>query len=137
MRVRPAKESDLEFVRLTRNAGRKHFTRDNREVSPEDQELWWKTGAFDLDIFETEDGEPVGYALLTVREFRGAPREFISLAVAPEHQGKGWGTEIYRHYRHQLAEIRADNHASRRAAEKAGYQQIAVTLDGKVVMYSS
>ena len=115
MRVRRATIDDLEFIRETRNAGRYNMTRDTSLIRPHDSEVWWASKP-NVWIAE-DDGTRVGYAVL--RQVDGDM--FISLAVAPEQQGKGYGTLIYRHF-HPLvkAEIWTWNHASRRAAEKAG-----------------
>lgn len=128
MHVRPATLDDLEFIRETRNAGRHNMTRDTSVVHRHDSEAWWasRPNAWIAEV----DGEPVGYAVL--RE--NGDGTYISLAVTPEHRGNGYGTEIYRHF-HPIvkAEIWVWNYASRRAAEKAGYQLISIDGD-KVVM---
>lgn len=128
MRVRRATVDDLDFIRETRNAGRYNMTRDTSLIHPHDSEVWW---ASNPDAYVAEvDGEPVGYAVL-----REEGHQFwISLAVAPEHQGRGYGTLIYRHFQPLVkAEIWKTNVASRRAAHKAGMRVISTT-DDKVVM---
>lgn len=140
MRVRRATVDDLEFIRETRNAGRHQMTRDTSVIYPYDSEVWWASGplayiAEDVTPVHSASAAPnlpfrVGYAVL-----REVDNElFISLAVAPQHQGKGYGTAIYRHF-HPLvkAEIWDWNTASRRAAEKAGLRVVSEG-DGKVVM---
>lgn len=107
--------AQLERVRQIRNACREWMTRDTREIDPDDQVSWWNAAERELYLF---DG--VAYALLTQRE----GETWISLGVLPEHRGKGLGTRIYRLFPTAHAEIRADNAASRRAAEKAGYMLI-------------
>lgn len=128
MLVRRATHDDLDFIRETRNAGRHNMTRDTSVIYPHDSDVWW-AGTPNAYIAEV-DGESVGYAVL--REV--GSDLYISLAVAPEHQGRGYGTEIYRHF-HPLvkAEIWSWNHASRRAAEKAGLRVLSEG-DDKVVM---
>jgi GNAT superfamily N-acetyltransferase len=87
------------------------MTRDTREITPGMQAAWWRP-EHELWLF---DG--VGYALLSEREVK----TWISLGLLPEARGRGLGTRIYRHFTGVWAEIRSDNIASRRAAEKAGY----------------
>ena len=138
MHVRRATIDDLDFIRETRNAGRFNMTRDTSLIRPYDSEVWWaskpnvwiaEVPAFSLSSAGGAYQQRVGYAVLRQTD----DGMFISLAVAPEHQGKGYGTLIYRHF-HPLvkAEIYAWNVASRRAAEKAGLQLLS-EHDGKVV----
>ena len=128
MRVRRATRDDLDFIRETRNAGRYHMTRDTSLIHPHDSEVWW---AARPDAYVAEQaGEPVGYAV--IRQVDGDA--WISLAVAPEHQGKGYGTLIYRYFHPGVkAEIWDWNIASLRSAEKAGLRVLSKG-DGKVVM---
>lgn len=127
MHVRRATRDDLDFIRATRNAGRFQMTRDTSLVHPHDSEVWWASAP---NAWILDDDEPVGYAVLREDNHQ----LLISLAVAPEHQGKGYGTHIYRHFFPLVhAEIWEWNIASRRAAEKAGYRVLS-EADGKVVM---
>lgn len=134
MRGRRATADDLEFVRQLRNSNRELMTRDTREITPEEQAAWWHTLP-DLYVFEASSDAHssgmvrVGYALYTFRN----GRDWISLVVAPEFRGLGFGTEIYRYRTPVSAEILLDNWPSRRSAEKAGLR-VAWMDDEKVVM---
>lgn len=83
-------------------------------------------------VAETADGTPVGMVRIMPGE-GGEPR-WVSIVVAPEHRGKGFGARILTaargarpiHAAPLLAEVHRDNAASRRAFEKAGW-----SLDGK------
>lgn len=135
MHVRRATVDDLDFIRETRNAGRYNMTRDTSLIHPYDSEVWWASNPnvwiaeVPASTHPLSSMTPVGYAVL--RETNQGT--FISLAVAPEHQGKGYGTLIYRHF-HPLvkAEIWDWNGPSIRAAEKAGLRELS-RADGKVV----
>lgn len=111
-----------------RNAGREWFTRSTEFIEPQQQIVWFMSTPRDLWVAEV-NGEVVGFALL---DHRSNGTTWISLGVDPDIQAKGVGTAIYREFP-SFAEIRSDNIASRRAAEKAGY--VLVREDGdKVVM---
>ncbi len=115
--------ADLERVRLIRNACREWMTGDRHEIGPAEQLFWWRDEPRRLWLFDD-----VGYAYLSERE----GRTWISLGVLPEYRGLGLGSHIYSLFPDVWAEIRADNKASRRAAEKAGYE--LVSEDGDLVL---
>ena len=101
------------------------MTRDTGHIGAAQQWAWWNCAPRELYLFDD-----VAYALVTERD----GREWISLGVLPDQRGRGIGTAIYQLFRDVSAEIRADNIASRRAAEKAGYAVIS-QADGLVVMH--
>lgn len=117
-------DADVEMLRQIRNSGRTWMTRDTSEITPEQQEAWWKArgvAAGNVWLF-SESATDVGYGLL-----RRDGRTWCSLAVLPAHQGRGYGTAIYRWLALAVgeavwAEILADNTPSLRAALKAGFQ---------------
>ncbi len=134
-----ATDADIEVVRVIRNAGRQWMTEDTSEVSTEQQRNWWQVARWAADtklVVYREKRNPriIGYGLISRRN----GGLVVSLAVAPEHQGVGYGTEIYRDLASRasepvMAKIRADNKASIRAVEKAGYKFFG--RDEKVVYY--
>lgn len=76
-----------------------------------------------------EDGEVVGYASL-FHEADGAPLNFDSLAVSPDHQGKGLGEKLFRHVERYCEEnkvpqlnleIKETNYALLRRYHRYGY----------------
>ena len=111
---------ELEQVRQIRNACREWMTHDTKHIGSAQQWAWWNSAPRELYLFDS-----VAYALLTQRD----GETWISLGVLPEHRGKGIGTRIYRLFPKALAEIRKDNLASRRAAEKAGHKIVSETKD--------
>lgn len=117
--------AEVERVREIRNACREWMTYDTHEIGTDEQESWWNAGERDLYLFDN-----VAYALITERD----GKKWISLGVLPEHRGKGLGTRIYEFLSQNVfAEIRTDNVASRRSAEKAGYRVVSES-EGLVVM---
>lgn len=111
---------DVECVRVIRNAGRQWMTRNTDEITPEQQEIWWqREGRNHRMYLFTADGVDVGFGMCRVI----GGREWITLAVHPDHRGRRYGTWIYRVLGSPglCAEIRKDNEASRRAALRAGY----------------
>lgn len=111
---------DVERVRVIRNAGRQWMTRNTDEITPEQQGTWWQREGRNHRLYLfTADGVDVGFGMCRVVD----GREWITLAVHPDHRGRGYGTWIYRALGSPglCAEIRKDNEASRRAALRAGY----------------
>ena len=124
MRVEKVQHLDqVEQVRGIRNSCREWMTRDTRHIGSAQQWSWWNAAPRELYLCDD-----VAYALITERD----GRKWISLGVLPDERGRGIGTAIYQLFRDVFAEIRSDNHASRRAAEKAGYT--LVSDDGEVVV---
>lgn len=118
----------LMRVAAIRNAGRDWYTRNTHFIEPQEQIDWFLSGERDLWVADYF-GLVVGYALL---DHRPDGTTWIGLGVDPAYHGRGIGEQIYRRFP-SFAEIRADNIASRRAAEKAGY--VLLREDGdKVVM---
>ena len=114
----------LERVRFIRNSCREWMTYHTKHIGAAEQYAWWRREDPELWLFDD-----VGYALISRRNLRRC----ISLGVLPEARGKGLGTRIYSSFDDVWAEIRSDNVASRRAAEKAGYKLMSEG-DGLVVM---
>ena len=115
----------LELVRRIRNICRKWMTHHTKYIGYAEQYAWWQREDPELWLFDD-----VAYALISRRNLR----RWISLGVLPEARGKGLGTRIYSSFDDVWAEIRSDNIASRRAADKAGYTLIE-EMDGVVVMH--
>lgn len=127
-------DEEVEAMRLIRNAGRKWMTHNQGEISPEKQREWWRhartlsTDDFSAFIYRA-DKAIVGYGLL-VRMEQAKSTLWVSLAVAPDHQGRGYGTCIYEDLKIRCpdepiyAEVYHGNVASLSAALKAGYKKI-------------
>jgi len=96
-------------------------------------ELWWKAslGRADRVLLLGEDawGRPVGLVRFDAREGRW----IVSVQVAPERRGQGWGRELLaagvarmadkRGAYRFTAEIKPDNTASQRIFEACGFVQ--------------
>lgn len=82
-----------------------------------------------------QDGHIFGYGVMTI----GAEEaHLLTLSIAPESQGKGWGEKLLRHFieiaREQLAltmflDVRESNHAAARLYERLGFRQIGKRKD--------
>lgn len=125
-------DEDLETLRQIRNSGRQWMTRNAAEITPEQQRAWWQTldhASVKVWLF-SESAAEIGYGLVRLEQGRA----WCSLAVLPRHQGRGYGTAIYRYLALSQpgwdvwAEILADNTPSIRAALRAGFQ-IAYAAD--------
>jgi len=106
------------------------MTHNQAKLRWAEQVIWFTEKPRDIWVWE-QDYDVVGYAYLSDRD----GKTWISLAVHPDHQGQGIGTCIYARFFDVWAEIRTDNIASLRAAEKAGYT-VVHSDDEKVVMHS-
>lgn len=112
------------------------MTRSTDEITPEQQQQWWKAGGVNTGrvwLF-SEAITDIGYGMLR-RENKVL---WCSLAVLPQFQRQGYGTYIYRWLalstsEEVYAEILADNTPSIRACLKAGYQ-VAYALDKHAVL---
>lgn len=139
MRVRAVTtEQDVETLRQIRNAGREWMTRDTSEISPEQQRDWWAARDPEtcLVYLFSHDGADVGYGLLRL----DGGSWWVSLAVAPEHRGKGHGTAIYRWLVPVVsapiwAEILTANGPSLRAASRAGFAPVDVQESVVTMVY--
>ena len=129
-------EWEAEVIRVIRNTGRQWMTRDTREITYDQQRVWWQARNAETcriwlgRVAETD----VAYGLLRLAEGRW----WASLAVLPRYQGNGYGTEIYRYLaaatEHDVyAEILADNTPSIKACLNAGFT-IAYAMDKHAVL---
>lgn len=129
-------DEDVETLRIIRNSGRQWMTRDTAEITPAQQRAWWKQldhESVKIWLF-SESATDIGYGLLRLEN----DRVYCSLAVLSRHQGRGYGTEIYRwlalsQVSEVWAEIYADNTPSLCAALRAGYQ-LAYAADKTAVL---
>lgn len=130
---------DAQIVRRIRNSVRQFMTRDKREISSAQQVEWWDTrnpSALRLFLYYDSFNDPVGFGMLTIDN---EGRWWGTLAVTPESQNRGYGTEIYRHLISLVSvlyiEIFADNESSWRAAQNAGFKMEDVR--DKVIVFSA
>lgn len=83
---------DVEMLRVIRNTCRDGFSYDTEEITPEAQKEWWAKNHDRVRGFLyqkiREGWAVVGYGLLR-RDMDG--RWYSSVAVLPEHTGKGYG----------------------------------------------
>lgn len=125
---------DAEFVRVLRNASAKFWTRNQTQVSKEEQINWWETreaNGYKVHIFIV-GGDRVGYLLTHVEDKQGKRCiGAVSLAVVEKMRRKGIGTAIYRWaisnmkelgFTCLVADIYKTNIASLISALKAGFK---------------
>lgn len=89
-------DSDVEAVRMIRNACRAGFAHFTGEISRDQQAAWWEAGAGRLIgyLYTTSRREVVGYGLLRQTD---DGRWWSSVAVLPSHAGRGYGGAITAH----------------------------------------
>ena len=100
------------------------MTRHTKLITKDQQARWWAKEPRRAFLFGDR-------AFAYIRREQG--RNWITLGVDKKSRGEGLGTLIYRSLRPCWAEIRPDNEASIRAAQKAGYVVVSRD-DEKVVM---
>lgn len=129
-------EEDVEGLRLIRNACKDGFSHDNDEISMQQQAAWWvlmrdKVKAWlywvELDV--------VGYGLLRQTD---DGRWWTSVAVLPQHAGKGYGGAITADLVRRADEpvwatARLDNPAAMRLHREADWQETG--RDERLVHY--
>lgn len=114
-----------QIVRFIRNIVRMHMTNDSREITSTEQIKFFNKvqegGNIFLHLYYDENMAPVGFSLVQLKN----DRWWGTLAVHPEFQNMGCGTEIYRHMKSLVPtlwiEIFSDNNASLISALKAGF----------------
>src|SRR4051812_10417834 len=131
-RYRPARAADAELLLAWRNdAAVRAVSHTTDEVAPAEHAAWLSRVLADPDrtlLVVERDGEPVG----TVRFDREGDEATLSVTVASEQRGRGVGvqairesTELELAARPELtrvvALVKAENAASQRAFERAGY----------------
>ena len=131
-RYRPARRADAQLLLRWRNdEAVRAMSHSMREVAPAEHAAWLARVLADPDrtlLVVEREGEPVG----TVRFDREGGEATISATVAPEQRGRGVGvrairesTELELAARPELgwavALVKAENAASQRAFERAGY----------------
>lgn len=129
-RVRSAE--DVEQLRVLRNQSKRWMTRFRRNISRKQQAEWWAAEPRRAWLLVTEKGEALAFAYVSRRRrkvrleggklFTEPARNYVTVGVRHDQRGQGLGTLMFRHVRPCFAEIRVDNAASLRAAEKAGYR---------------
>jgi RimJ/RimL family protein N-acetyltransferase len=143
-RYRPARAADAELLLTWRNdAAVRAVSHTTHEVAPAEHAAWLARVLADPDrtlLVVEREGEPVG----TVRLDREDDEATLSVTVAPEQRGRGVGvqairesTELELAARPELARVvalvKAENTASQRAFERAGY--VRSELRGASVAY--
>lgn len=141
-RVRAYRASafDMEFMRTLRNQVRTSMTGTQTFMGVEEQEKFWERLVNEPDVLKAwvyaRSLETVGYGLIRLLD---DGRWWVTLAVIPQEQGQGIGTQIYRHLAEQSptgeawAAVFHFNEASKRAAAKAGYEYVEESQDKKGV----
>lgn len=105
-------DSEVEQLRILRNATSEGFTSFNGSIEPEQQAVWWKSMRGRIHAWLYKDGDRiVGFGLLRVDS---TGRWWNSLGVHPDFHGHGYGSYIThdlleRHTGPVYAAVRRDN----------------------------
>lgn len=128
MMMRPATQTDVDFLYHLRNDMTTRLMSRNHELVPfEDHRAWFEVRVKQpgLWIATDEDGSYIG----TIRVDGGT----VSYAVVPQQRAKGYATLMLRwakvHYGELTAIIRQENSPSLRAAEAAGHRVVLLSSD--------
>lgn len=128
--------ADVEALRLIRNACKDGFSHYNSEISPQAQAAWWVVSKDRVKAWLYSSlGHLVGYGL--VRQIDDG-RWWASVAVLPEHSGKGYGgtitADLIRHCDGPVyGQARLDNPAAMRLHRAADWEEIE--RDEKLATY--
>jgi spore coat polysaccharide biosynthesis protein SpsF len=137
LRLRPATTEDRDRLLAWRNdADSVRFSLSGRAVTPAEHEQWLERRLDDpgtrLLIGEI-DGDAVGMVRVDVEDAQG----MVSIAVSPDHRGRGVGTTLLIRLVEELqgdpqvdaltAQVVETNHASRRAFAAAGFDDEGAT----------
>jgi RimJ/RimL family protein N-acetyltransferase len=124
MNVRCATQSDAERLFMWRNDPLTRASSRTTSAVGWDEHVAWLTkrlGRLRPDLYIAEvAGAAVGMVRIDGDE--------VSYTVAPEHRGKGYATQMLEWVRCQFgvmtAHVKPENHASIRAAERAGHRVV-------------
>lgn len=122
MTLRLARASDAAFLLRVRNdPTTRQASRTRREITLKEHEAWFAKTTDRIFIAEVED-----VAVGTVRLTRHTGWLEINLAVAPEHRGKGYATQMIQlgakeAWAPVVAYVRAENDRSLKAFKRAGF----------------
>lgn len=126
---------EAQIVRTIRNEVRSYMTRNTAFITPEQQVIWFSSHSDRLYLYYDYNGAVIGYGL--IRDIDG--KWFGTLAVMPEFQNNGYGTEIYKHLIQQVdilyIEIDATNIPSMRSAVNAGFN--IEYVGDKIIVWSA
>ncbi len=143
-RYRPARAADAQLLLAWRNdAAVRAVSHTTHEVAPAEHAAWLARVLADPDrtlLVVERQSEPVG----TVRLDREGDEATLSVTVAPQHRGRGVGVQAIREstelelaarpeLTHVVALVKAENSASQRAFERAGY--VRAGLRGPALAY--
>lgn len=85
-------KENLEVLRLIRNSCREFMTRNNKEISPEDQIAWFNKIDIMVQPFIFKlDGLPIGYGLLKIENNYA----LLSGGLIEDFRNKGYGKILF------------------------------------------
>lgn len=125
----------MQVIRMIRNDLKDFMTNYRTHITPDQQDTWYasyvNSGIDQLCVYLDTFSAPIGYTYISQKD----GKLYGTLAVLPEFQGNGFGTEMYtdmikyaNSYRQPLhIEIFADNTSSLIAAFKAGFNIVYAT----------
>lgn len=128
---------EAQIVREIRNSVSEYMTRDTSYITKEQQQKWWENiSKVEYHLYLClENAIPLGYGMLRYEDSKWLG----TLAILPEHQNKGYGTDIYKFLASRIyplwVEIYSDNIASLRAAVRAGFN--IEHIGDKIIVFST
>ena len=139
----PVTEEDLEYIRELRNKFKESFVY-NRDISPEQQQIWWKKycerprDEYTFYVLRSKTGERMGTTSLT--KVKENVYEFGNNILDDQFQGKGYFREVYQ----QALRILGDNTLMATVLPGNKHMQdvyrkfrLEETTDGETVIFSN
>lgn len=123
--LKKASMKDCRFFYRVHTDVDRRFYSTKKTVSFEEHQEWYRKNYKKLTVIYNELAEPVGV-------IRSQAAEILSIAVLPNYQGRGYGTESLMGYKaftdkKLVAVIHPKNIASRKSFSRAGFKKEKLT----------
>lgn len=135
----------VEELRKIRNICRKFMTNNQKHISREQQQKWFKNlnkSEFHLYLVQDKLGTSLGYAVIAFRE----EVPWLTAGLLPEYRGKGLGHLVFQtmidwcvanNYQSIMLDVLLTNENARRLYEKLGFEVVEITETRCVMRYST